>query len=111
MSSTRWILLASLCLAATAQAGQRYQWQCVDAQGKAAPGKTVAEALQPQQMHFIFSDGAPGRKLVGQRSDGVCSSATLVLGEQKYACVPYKAVDGQGRTGKALDRSACHGGN
>ncbi|KPC54720.1 hypothetical protein [Amantichitinum ursilacus] len=110
MSARRWLLLAALLAAAQAQAGQRYQWQCVDAQGKAAPGKTVAEALAPQQMHFIFSDGAAGRKLVGGRSDGVCSTATLILGEQKYACVPHKPIDGQGRAGKTLDRSTCQAG-
>ncbi len=79
-------------------------------QSSARQNRGGGVAAAADAFHF-FSDGAPGRKLVGQRSDGVCSSATLVLGEQKYACVPYKAVDGQGRTGKALDRSACHGGN
>lgn len=99
-------LLLCIC-AATAYAGQRYQWQCLDQHGKHAPGRTVAEALAPQQMHFIFSDGAPGRKLVGQRSAGECSTAMLVLGQQTYNCVPERPLDSGGRPGKAIDQSQC----
>ena len=96
-----------LLLAGSAHAGQRYLWECHDDHGKAAPGRTVAEALAPQQMHFIFSDGAPGRKLVGQHSDGVCSAATLVMGQQTYQCVPQRPLDSGGRPGKAVDRTSC----
>lgn len=92
---------------AVAHADPRYNWECRDAQQNTAPGKTIVPILAPGQRHFILSEGAATRQLIGVTSAGNCSTATLVIGSNRYQCVLGFAVDGSGRNGKKVDRTEC----